>query len=139
MFARWFTPQESVVVLVVAGCLLVGSIVLVAGRAVSVIQDDIYIIDAPDEMTVTDETEIYAPHKAKELELASVNINTADREELQMLPGIGVVRAEAILEYRELHGEFTDTKDLMLVKGIGVGTYNEIEKYLNIELQKEAP
>jgi competence protein ComEA len=48
-----------------------------------------------------------------------VNINTADIEELKTLQGIGEVRAEAIIKYREAHGPFQSLEALKNVTGIG--------------------
>ena len=50
---------------------------------------------------------------------AKVNINTADAKELATLPGIGQVKAEAIIKYRKDHGKFKTVNDLTGVKGIG--------------------
>jgi len=50
---------------------------------------------------------------------AEVNINTADATELATLPGIGQVKAEAIVQYRKDHGKFKNINDLKEVKGIG--------------------
>jgi competence protein ComEA len=53
----------------------------------------------------------------------SVNINTADAETLaEVLTGVGISRAEAIVRYREEHGEFIDVYELANVKGIGERT-----------------
>ena len=49
---------------------------------------------------------------------AKVNINTAGREELMTLHGIGAARADAILAYREKHGSFSRIEDIMNVEGI---------------------
>ncbi|MGL5392362.1 MAG: ComEA family DNA-binding protein [Shewanella sp.] len=51
--------------------------------------------------------------------LAPVNINTASFEELQLLQGIGVAKAKAILDYRTKNGKFTSIDDLGNVSGIG--------------------
>jgi len=48
-----------------------------------------------------------------------VNINTADLETLSSLPGIGPKKAESIIEYRELNGNFQSVDELANVKGIG--------------------
>ena len=50
-----------------------------------------------------------------------VNINTAGLEELMTLPGIGEVRARAILDDREQNGPFRYPEELTRVKGIGEG------------------
>ena len=48
-----------------------------------------------------------------------VNVNTASKEELQTLTGIGPSLAQAIIDYRAEHGDFTAAEDLLNVKGIG--------------------
>ncbi|KAA1195457.1 ComEA family DNA-binding protein [Photorhabdus heterorhabditis] len=49
-----------------------------------------------------------------------VNINTASAEELaKALSGIGVKKAQGIVEYREKHGAFTTVEQLQEVQGIG--------------------
>ncbi|PWI34295.1 DNA uptake protein [Vibrio albus] len=53
----------------------------------------------------------------------TVNINTASAEELStLLVGIGIKKAESIVEYRSEHGEFKAAEDLQKVKGIGAAT-----------------
>jgi competence protein ComEA len=52
-----------------------------------------------------------------------VNINTADAETISKeLEGVGLTKAQAIVEYREKHGPFKSADDLSLVKGIGERT-----------------
>ena len=51
-----------------------------------------------------------------------ININTADEDQLQTLPGIGPVKAEAIIAWREEHGPFSCPEDLIMVSGIGEAT-----------------
>ena len=51
-----------------------------------------------------------------------VDINTADAELLETLPGIGETRAEAIIRYREEHGPFKKVDDIVAVPGIGSST-----------------
>jgi len=52
-----------------------------------------------------------------------VNINTADAETISNeLQGVGMTKAQAIVEYRENHGPFKSHDDLTLVKGIGART-----------------
>ncbi|TLU68095.1 helix-hairpin-helix domain-containing protein [Thalassotalea litorea] len=49
----------------------------------------------------------------------SVNLNQADLQELQKISGLGAKKAQAIIDYREVNGPFTDVKQLLNVKGIG--------------------
>ncbi len=56
-----------------------------------------------------------------------VNLNTASKAELMTLPGIGEVRAEEIIRYREEHGKFEDVEDLMNVEGIKTGVFEKIK------------
>lgn len=61
-----------------------------------------------------------------------VNINSAGKEELMTLTGIGERKAEAILEYRESHGGFGSVEELMQVEGIKQGTYEKIKDQIGI-------
>jgi len=60
---------------------------------------------------------------AQSIFAAPVNINTADAQTLaQNLKGIGESKAEAMVQYRETNGAFTDLNSVTLVKGIGQKT-----------------
>ena len=53
------------------------------------------------------------------LKLASTDINTADKEALMELPGIGEVLSDRILKYRAQHGPFADWSEFLQIQGIG--------------------
>ena len=56
-------------------------------------------------------------------DLVQVNVNEADAATIaDILVGIGMSRAQAIVEYREEHGQFTSLEDLIEVNGIGEAT-----------------
>ena len=55
-----------------------------------------------------------------------ININTADKESLMVLDGIGEKKAEAIIEYRTQR-PFKSISDIMNVSGIGQKTYEKIK------------
>ncbi len=59
-----------------------------------------------------------------------VNINTADKELLTQLPGIGPVTADTILKYRKDNGQFKSIDELTKVKGIGEKTLVKLKPYL---------
>ncbi len=61
-----------------------------------------------------------------------VNINTAGKEELMTLTGIGEAKAQSILDYREEHGRFGSIEDLMLIEGIKEGVFNKIKEDITI-------
>jgi competence protein ComEA len=60
-----------------------------------------------------------AQSNSKPSSAALVNINDASAQELSKLPGLGAKKAKAIIEYRELNGQFTSVDELVNVKGIG--------------------
>ena len=64
---------------------------------------------------------------------AKVNINEANVDELSALKGIGVVKAEAIIQYREEHGDFKNVNELSEVKGIGDTTIARIKDDIKLE------
>lgn len=61
-----------------------------------------------------------------------VNLNTASREELMTLTGIGEKKADAIIQYRESQGGFQSVDELMQVEGIKEATYNKIKDRIAI-------
>src|SRR3989442_11105915 len=64
--------------------------------------------------------------------LAAVNINTATKEELDALPGIGPVKAQAIVDYRNANGPFKTPADVMKVKGIKEGEFGKIKDQISV-------
>lgn len=68
----------------------------------------------------------YAPVATETDQDGRVNVNAAGLEELTTLPGIGEVRARAILDDREANGPFHYPEDLIRVKGIGEGVLGGI-------------
>lgn len=61
-----------------------------------------------------------------------VNLNTASREELMTLNGIGEAKAEAILRYREEKGKFQSVEEVKQVEGIKDGVYHKIKEQIKI-------
>ncbi|MEE0546719.1 MAG: helix-hairpin-helix domain-containing protein, partial [Peptococcaceae bacterium] len=61
-----------------------------------------------------------------------VNINTASLEELETLPSIGEVRAQAIITYRETNGGFRTIEELQEVSGIGEKIFADVAPYITV-------
>jgi comEA protein len=61
-----------------------------------------------------------------------INLNTATVQELTKLPRIGEKVAQRIVEYRQKHGGFKKTEELMNVKGIGEKTFDKMREHLSI-------
>lgn len=61
-----------------------------------------------------------------------VDLNTATLADLTGLPGVGETRAQAILDYRAEHGPFEHIEDVMRVKGVGEGIFQQMEAYVTV-------
>ena len=66
-----------------------------------------------------------------------VNINTADADELDALPGIGPVLAQRIIDWRTANGPFTSPEDLLQVSGIGQTTLDGLRDRITTEETQE--
>jgi competence protein ComEA len=65
--------------------------------------------------------------------LATVYLNTATKEELVSLPGIGPAYADRILELRDEQGTFKHIDDLLIVKGIGPSRLEKLKPFIQID------
>lgn len=61
-----------------------------------------------------------------------ININSASKEELMRLPGIGEGKADNILLYRSEHGAFRSAEDIMQVNGIKEALYERLKDYIKV-------
>ena len=61
-----------------------------------------------------------------------VNINTASKELLMTLPGIGEAKAESIIKYREENGGFKNIQDIMNISGIKEGAFQKIKDLITV-------
>jgi len=61
-----------------------------------------------------------------------ININNATQDELESLPGIGPVIAQAIIQYRGDFGPFTDIKNIQSVSGIGPVVFEGIRELITV-------
>lgn len=87
-----------------------------------------------------DEKSVYVPVKGEVVEIKEsetsdkivVNINTATKDELMRLNGVGEKKAETIIEYREENGLFNKKEDLMNIPGIGQKTFENLQEHIEI-------
>lgn len=61
-----------------------------------------------------------------------VSINTASKDELMTLNGIGEAKAKLIIEYRESNGGFKSIEEIKNIKGIGDSIYSKIKEYIKL-------
>lgn len=62
-----------------------------------------------------------------------INLNTAGKEELMTLPGIGEAKAEAVLDYRKRVGAFRAVEEIKNVSGIGEALFEQIKDRISAE------
>ena len=68
-----------------------------------------------------------------------VNLNSATREQLEALPGIGPRTAALILEYRQKSGGFKKVEELMNIKGIGEKSFLKLKPMVVVPLKSDKP
>ena len=71
-------------------------------------------------------------NKVRQMQMATVNLNTATLQELTTLPGVGKKKAAAIIEYRSKNGKFKSVDDLTKVKGVGTKMLAKLKGRLNV-------
>jgi competence protein ComEA len=62
-----------------------------------------------------------------------ISLNKATKEELMTLPGVGESKASDIIKYREEHGGFATTEELMEISGIKEGVYNKLSDKITVD------
>lgn len=61
-----------------------------------------------------------------------IDLNTATREELMTIPGIGESKADSIMAYRMEHGDFADVREIMKIEGIKEGIFEKIKDRITV-------
>ncbi|MET1247557.1 helix-hairpin-helix domain-containing protein [Sporolactobacillus sp. STCC-11] len=98
---------------------------------------------------LADEMVIYVPEKGEEMQVSAggapgvvsgqqgstemVNVNTADEQAMQNLPGIGPAKAKAIIQYRDEHGPFNSLDELTDVSGIGEKSLEKMKPNMSLQ------
>ena len=76
--------------------------------------------------------QLIVPGNTDELSPQLVNINRAEAWLLESLPGIGPVKAEAIIAYRQQHGPFRNIREITEVEGIGMSSLEQIKHLITV-------
>ena len=97
---------------------------------------------APVQVTVSEpaETRVWengSMETAQGVQTACINLNKADQQTLETLPGIGPELAARILAYRQTVGGFVAKEQIMDVEGIGEKRYAELEQLITVEVTHE--
>ncbi|SDH46890.1 competence protein ComEA [Alteribacillus persepolensis] len=91
---------------------------------------------------IYDEMVIYVPVKGENPTPAAISaapdddklrLNSAGAADLEQLPGIGPKKAEAIISYREEHGDFQQVEDLLHVSGIGEKSLEQLKEEVRVD------
>ncbi len=84
-------------------------------------------------VTTTSQDTVTTTQQTQKEPLFPLNINTATKEELICVPGIGDVYATRIIAFREQHGGFSALEQLTEIKGIGEKRLQAFREYLICE------
>jgi len=85
---------------------------------------------------VNDEDQVFIPNKKDSChsnKAVSININLANEDDLQLLPGVGQATAKKIITYKKEHGSFKTPEEIKEVSGIGDSTYEKMKDYIVVD------
>ena len=97
-------------------------------RIISEFNQKKQVHEAMEELPADSVKEISYPEKEKFV--GRININTANHEEFQTLPGVGPATATKIIDYRASIGAFARIEDIQKVKGIGPKKFEKIKSFI---------
>ena len=125
-----FTPQETKALIFLLIALLVGSGITLYKRSHPQFAPELMMEKSP-------QSTVHSPPQKDSLSGESINkkisLNQATSEELEVIPGLGPILSQKIIEYREAKGSFRKLEDLMQVSGIGPKKFEQIKDYLTLE------
>jgi competence protein ComEA len=95
--------------------------------------EDILIKNESSEDSLDSEKKKKKTKKEDKLAGVQININTAAKEQLIMLPGVGESTADKIIMYRENHNGFRKIEDIMKIKGIGKKKFEKLKPFIKVD------
>jgi competence protein ComEA len=96
------------------------------------IEDVLRVVGGPTDNADLSQLKLIVPNLNEGEPPQKVNINRAETWLLAALPGIGDVRAQAIIDYRQQNGPFRNINELTDVEGIGVATFENIKHLITV-------
>ena len=139
-----FTTQERTVILFLVVALVVGGIIYVYKLRKPSFAPELKVIKNESSVEVSDSVGERLQKTIKETKEMlfdiqkgkphkKININTASREDLMLLPGIGPTYADRIIEYRNKKHTFRDITEIMKIKGIGEKIFDQLKDKITVE------
>ena len=127
-----FTPQESRILIFLVATLLLGSAVsLYRHRRLKTSPE--VSVSSPQVVSQIHPSDSTSREKVREAPGGKLNINTATKDQLQSLPGIGPQLAERIVFHRQAQGPFASAQHITEVRGIGEKTYQRIRNFIVVD------
>lgn len=111
---------------ILIGVILMGLLQLIIDR--SSIKKTVMLLPSPT-ATASDQRQI----ESNEGNKGKINLNTANPDDLASLPGIGPVKAQSIIDFRDKYGDFQSIEELLYITGIGESLLTEIADLIYIE------
>lgn len=142
--------EKHIITVIVMSCIVIISIVVLAASKYASNNASVttFIVNSPtsassdtseyDRMEIEDttasatDTDVISGAEAPS-EPLYININTASKDELMELNGIGSVIADEIISYRSNNGGFRNIEEIMKVKGIGKVTFSDISEFIYVD------
>ena len=134
VMAGGFTESALVEVVNLAAPLFDGQQLFVPNRVQSTPVPDVVLMQTVESVSaesVASSAEATSPETPSDAS-GRVNINTANRAELETLPGVGESTAQKIVSYREDNGPFAAIEEIMNVSGIGEGKFEQMKDLIYV-------
>lgn len=127
---KGISGYEKVILLITCGCLIAFSGWFLNQKNVDTPYQVVIIQNEREDQQVQEYRENDWPESL--LPGERININTAQEEDLQRLPGVGEKLAKEIVLYREKYGRFRYVDELIYVSGFGEAALERLREYISV-------